>query len=232
MNPIAGKVAVDCVYRETWADAYGARGWKLRSAIDDPEIIASTPETGDRIPTSVLVHDVLDHALCGLGPSGHRNEAVALGQLASRTGADPRPDFAQIVDEDLLQGRILGEALHDLLPVDLVELLPLPTRNDRAAIGFLEHRIGRSALRARLTGRLEELSRAGAAAAQAHYRHHGLPYDRRRQLGMALQQLFRQADGLVLDRSLPTAAAQIEFWRDRCCFAVCTPVARRWSAAY
>ena len=53
-----------------------------------------------------------------------------------------------------------------------------------------------------------------------------------RQLGMALQQLFRQADGLVLDRSLPTAAAQIEFWRDRCCFAVCTPIARRWSAAY
>jgi hypothetical protein len=53
----------------------------------------------------VFIHDILDHALCGLPSSGRRAEAIALLQLAARTGADPRPDFAQMVDEDLLQGR-------------------------------------------------------------------------------------------------------------------------------
>jgi hypothetical protein len=28
-----------------------------------PNIIASTPATGSRIPTAVLIHDILDHAL-------------------------------------------------------------------------------------------------------------------------------------------------------------------------
>jgi hypothetical protein len=29
-------------------DGFGARGWKLNSTLDDPEIIASTRETGKR----------------------------------------------------------------------------------------------------------------------------------------------------------------------------------------
>ena len=59
-------VQLHCCYRSVWQDGFGARGWKLASAIDDPAVIAATAETGERIPTSVFVHDILDHTLCGL----------------------------------------------------------------------------------------------------------------------------------------------------------------------
>ncbi|MCA1806103.1 MAG: hypothetical protein LC646_12430, partial [Xanthomonadaceae bacterium] len=111
-------------YRREWQDGFGARGWKLDVSIDEPSVIAATAEHGMRVPTSVLVHDILDHHLCGFGIGGHRNEAMALLQLAARTGADPRVDFRQIVDEDLMQGHCNGEPLLAFLPDDLVALVP------------------------------------------------------------------------------------------------------------
>ena len=86
-------VVVRVTYRSEWPDGFGARGWKLDIALDDPEIIASTPSPGERINTSVLVHDILDHYVSGFPPSGHRNEAMALIQLSTRTGSDPRSDY-------------------------------------------------------------------------------------------------------------------------------------------
>lgn len=70
-------IRIPVTYRHEWHDGFGARGWKLDYSLDDPYIIAATAETGNRIPTSVLVHDILDHYLCGLPLSGQRNE----GQL-------------------------------------------------------------------------------------------------------------------------------------------------------
>jgi len=48
------EVQLDWCYQREWPDGFGARGWKLATAINDPNIIASTPATGDRIPTAVL----------------------------------------------------------------------------------------------------------------------------------------------------------------------------------
>jgi hypothetical protein len=73
------RITIGARYRQTWTDGFGARGWKLNSTLGDPEIIASTHETGSAIPTSVLVHDILDHLLSGFAPSGHRAEAVFTG---------------------------------------------------------------------------------------------------------------------------------------------------------
>ena len=61
----------------------------MNATIGDPEIIASTRETGQRINTSAFVHDILDHFLSGFGVSGHRSEAMTLIQLSKRTGSDP-----------------------------------------------------------------------------------------------------------------------------------------------
>jgi len=61
----------------------------VNATIGDPEIIASTRETGQRINTSAFVHDILDHFLSGFGVSGHRSEAMTLIQLSKRTGSDP-----------------------------------------------------------------------------------------------------------------------------------------------
>lgn len=55
MSPHGTEVRLDCVYRREWPDGFGAGGWKLRPALDDPNIIASPPVTGQRIPSSVFV---------------------------------------------------------------------------------------------------------------------------------------------------------------------------------
>ncbi len=46
-------VHIPVTYQKTWDDGFGARGWKIDVSIGDPTIIASTRETGTKIPTSV-----------------------------------------------------------------------------------------------------------------------------------------------------------------------------------
>jgi hypothetical protein len=227
MSRHATEVRVHCLYRRTWQDGFGARGWKLASAAEDPEVIASTAATGERIPTSVFVHDILDHHLCGLGPSGHRNEAVALLQLAARTGADPMPDFAQMVDEDLLCGRVLGESFRELLPPELAKTLPAGIRNGKAVVERLQAHMGAEMLRERLIRRFFELGRAGTPKAQEHYMSHGLDFGRRGSLGLALQRLLERADTWVNEANLETAAGEIWITPRRCGFEVREP--QRWA---
>lgn len=220
-------VCLDFLYRYVWEDGFGARGWKLTRALDDPEVIASTAETGERVPTSVFVHDVLDHALCGLGTSGHRNEAIALMQLASRTGADPTPDFAQMVDEDLLQGVALGESWFSFLPQDLATQVPTQIRGGRDIIGFLVDRMGRQALRNRLIDHFFVVGAAGSRAAGQQYCSTGLEYRERTALGLALQDLLEQADSFVSGLKLPFARGAVCMAKKRCSFTIDAP--RQWS---
>lgn len=227
MSRNAIEVRVAFLYRHTWQDGFGARGWKLAGAAEDPEVIASTAATGERIPTSVLVHDILDHLLCGLGPSGHRNEAVALLQLAARTGADPRPDFAQMVDEDLLCGRVLGESFQEFLPPELAKTLPAGIRDGKAVAARLQAHMGAERLRERLIGRFFQLGRAGATKARKHYAAQGLDPGQRGPLGLALQGLLERADTRVREANLEKAAAEISI-TPRCCgFEIREP--QRWS---
>ena len=170
MSRAAPELRIPVSYRLAWQDGFGARGWKLDCSIDDPAVIAATAETGARIPTSVFVHDLLDHHLCGLAMSGHRNEAIALVQLASRTGADPRPDFTQMVDEDLMAGRVNGEPLHRFLPPDLLALLPAGIGEGRPVIAPLVEKLGHEPLRQRLIDHFFTLGRDGAARARQAYR--------------------------------------------------------------
>ena len=100
-------VCIPVTYKKSWDDEFGARGWKVDATIGDPQIIASTRETGQQINTSVFVHDILDHFLSGFGISGHISEAMALIQLSKRTKSSPRADYEQMVKEDIING-ILG----------------------------------------------------------------------------------------------------------------------------
>ena len=120
----ADELYIPVTYRREWQDGFGARGWKLDVGIDDEYVIASTAYCGENIPTSVLVHDIVDHYLCGFRLSGHRDEAMALMQMLGRTGTDITPDYAQMVDEDILAGQLNGESLESFLPEDLLALLP------------------------------------------------------------------------------------------------------------
>jgi len=209
-------IIVPILYHHEWADGFGARGWKLEAAIDDPEVIAATSETGLRIPTSVLVHDILDHHLCGLPLSGHRNEAVALHQLSLRTGSDPRPDLIQMVDEDIMHGRVLGESMHAFLPEPLRARLPGGLTDDKGIAEYFIHDLGWEKLHQALTQHMADIGREGASEARSRYQSSGLDYARRSALGLAMQALFERADALAVSADWEKAQGRFLLTNDSC----------------
>lgn len=225
-------VSVPVVYRREWPDGYGARGWKLEAAIDDPEIIASTSEPGRRINTSVLIHDVLDHSLCGLPPSGHRNEAIALHQLSLRTGADPMPDLLQMVDEDLLYGNVIGESMRDFLPDDLRAHVPTDMTNGREIANYLARLLGREELRQKLADHLRSVGETGANAASENYRRTGLDYVQREPLGLAMQSLLARIDAIALEDAWEEAQGMFLLADGYCASRIDSPQPLFLEAAY
>lgn len=217
-------------YRHEWNDGFGARGWKLDYGLDDPCVIAATAETGACIATSVLVHDILDHYLCGLPLSGHRNEAIALVQLAERTGSSPTPDFARMVDEDLLHGRVNGEPLREFLPEQLRAMVPAHEEDGRRLIALLRQTLGPEMLREQLVARFHELGEAGAPSARQQWRKLGLDYLRRSAMGMALQAIIGQADRERLERSEAWACGYFLVGNHSCALQLTAPRPRCYRA--
>lgn len=196
-------VSVPVTYRKTWDDGFGARGWKVDATIGDPEIIASTRETGQTINTSVFVHDVLDHFLSGFGVSGHRSEAMALIQLEKRTGSDPLPDYVQMVREDVIRGRVNGEPLMSFLPGKLTHVLPPDTHfDDKALMRLLADRFGEDGLEAILVRHFFALGNAGRMHAIKSWSAIGLDPDWQTEIGEALQALLEQTDLRVEDNAV------------------------------
>ena len=191
-------VQVPVTYKKVWDDGFGARGWKVNATIGDPEIIASTRETGQRINTSVFIHDILDHFLSGFGVSGHRSEAMALIQLSKRTGSDPGSDYEQMVREDILNGRVNGESLLDFLPADLYDLVPeSSTMTDRETIAFLSEQIGEETLIESLVDNFFRLGKKGEKHAGDSWKTLGLDTHKRTEIGLALQTLLGAVDQTV-----------------------------------
>ncbi|MBI1283312.1 MAG: hypothetical protein GC183_03095 [Thiobacillus sp.] len=216
-------ITVPIVYHHEWADGFGARGWKLEAAMDDPEVIAATSETGLRIPTSVLIHDILDHHLCGLPLSGHRNEAIALHQLSLRTGSDPLPDLIQMVDEDLVHGRVIGDSMRTFLPEHLRARLPGGLSGDKDIAEYLIQDLGLEGLRQALTQQMLDIGHDGASGARKRYESSGLDYARRSALGLALQALFEQVDALVVSAGWEQAQGAFSITNNGCMLHMDTP---------
>jgi len=210
-------VCVPVTYRKTWQDGFGARGWKLDATIADPAIIASTRETGKRVPTSVLVHDLLDHVLSGFDISGHRAEAMALVQLRKRTGSDIRDDYRQMVDEDLLHGQVNRESLADFLPRAWLANLPSARcRDGRELIRALQEQFGEAGLRQRLVQRFIELGERGNGHAEDSWRLLGLDPSRCREIGLALQSVLAEVDRLVEQAGIERLSATFIISNEQC----------------
>lgn len=216
-------VIVPVIYHREWADGFGARGWKLKAAVNDPEVIAATSETGRCIPTSVLIHDILDHHLCGLPLSGHRNEAIALHQLCLRTGANPLPDLFQMVDEDLMHDNVIGESIRTFLPKHLCALLPNDMSDDRTIAGYLIDVVGREGLRKALVQRMVDFGLGRAAEAREHYQLTGLDHARRGPLGVALQSLLAKIDALAMASGWEQAHGAFHLGANRCALHIDSP---------
>lgn len=225
-------VVVAVTYRREWPDGFGARGWKLDVAIGDPEVIAATAEAGLRIPTSVLIHDILDHHLCQLPLSGHRNEALALQQLADRTGSDSMPDLLQMVDEDIQHGRVIGESMRDFLPEDLLELVPSALTDDREIVRHLRGTIGQANLRHALAHRLRQLGLNAADEMRLRYEQNGLDHARRCDLGLALQSLLNSADALAVSEDWTKGHGNFLLSNDLCTLRIGAPRAVFFESGY
>lgn len=229
-----GSAGIPVTYQKSWDDGYGARGWKPDIAIGNPAIIASTRECGDVIPTSVLVHDLLDHIISGFEMGGHRAEAMASRQLQLRTGSDVHKDYRQLVEEDLRFGRVNGEALASFLPEDLVALAPLQLRtDDKRLIGFLRNTVGSTKLATRLTRRMHELGRAGEQHARDSWAALGLDKNRARQIGLQLQTLLDGLDRKVENSGICSLKVVFTIDNQHCSIQVVNPAmghSRSWPA--
>lgn len=212
-------VVVFATYNKVWNDGFGARGWKLNATIGDPEIIASTRQTGQTINTSVFVHDILDHLLSGFGVSGHRSEAMALVQLAKRTGSDPRPDYMQMVNEDILNGRVNGEALTRFIPDGLLSILPaIESMTDKGVIAYLKDTIGVAVLIEALVEHFFTLGKQGEDHAVKSWQKLGLNPDKATNTGLALQALLEKVDIHAENLGIDKMDASIVLSKEECVF--------------
>lgn len=200
MQVLPDGVSIPVTYCRSWNDGFGARGWKLDIAIGDPEIIASTRETGQRIHTSVFVHDILDHFLSGFDVSGHRSEAMALIQLSKRTCSDPGPDYRQMVREDIMNGRVNGESLTSFLPERLEKLLPPRKKlSDKEIIAYLRQEMGEAKLEDALVEHFYTLGKTGEGHALRSWEALGLDPEKRTEIALALQRLLEVVDTAAED---------------------------------
>lgn len=217
-------VTVPVRYAESWQDGFGARGWKLDLPGQGADVIAATPYCGDRIPTSVFIHDIVDHHLCGFQLSGYLDEAGALIQLALRTGSDPVPDYQQMVDEDLLTGLCQHDDWVELLP-PAFETSVREYAHPADGLALLQQQFGEGTLRALLTAGFVHAGWQRSEQARRHWEQLGLQYSDRRDTALALQQLFEWMDTTVREHGWATASGRFLIARDHAEFEFAQPTA-------
>ncbi len=206
---------VDIIYRSEWEDGFGARGWKLTSTIGDPRVIATTAFVGERSDTSVFVHDIVDHRLCGLGIGGHRNEAVAIFLHALRSSVSTHSSVALMVEE-LMLGGDCGEPLADFLPADLCPRDEPETRSNRMIMQTLIDGHGSSAVYERLIAHYRAIGSAGVLRALSSWASHGLGVNRRTAIGRCLQKIIQTAEEQVVAHGIELAQGRIHIDNDAC----------------
>ncbi len=209
-------------YRDEWQDGLGARGWKMDCAIGDPVLIATTAYSGEKVSTSILIHDMLDHFVSGFGLSGHRNEAKATLQLGLRTGAEIASSYSQLA-EDIIVSGINGETLAQFLPPALCALLPAEAAIDRERIAALVQSLGHTAVKDALIEQLWACGNQGRAEAMISWQGYGLEYVRRSAIGLCLQQLLECAERHVNELSLTTVQGQFIICNAACAATLTAP---------
>lgn len=214
-TPGQSGVCIPITYRAEWDDGFGAQGWKLDTALDDRQVIACTSYTGHKSPTSVLVHDILDHLVSGLPLSGYRSEAVATTVHGLRNGIEVQSSFQWMVDE-IVAATHLNESLSPFLSPAVANLLTadagpgLPQKNQ------LLDRLGKEALHKALLAGFFRVGLAGIPQAMQQWANQGLEFSKMRAIGFALQALLQRADAYVSERKSQCTHARFIISNDTC----------------
>jgi hypothetical protein len=120
---------------------------------------------------------------------------MALIQLSQRTGVSPEPDYRQIIEEDILNGRVNGESMKSFLPSSLIGLLPGDGDLSDSKINFvLKDKLGNEALTNTLVRHFFMLGNTGAEHAKKSWKKLGLNHDKKIEIGNALQKLLVEID--------------------------------------
>ncbi len=203
------------IYRDEWNDGFGARGWKLEAAIADPDVIACTAHSGGKSPTSVIVHDILDHFVSGFALSGCLHEAQAIVMHGLRNSIEVRSSFEWLVDDILRDPASDSDARELLAP-----LLPAPVRACcRSSTEMVERvgaQLGTAQMRARLIQRLIGVGLGGVRTAMTNWERRHLPFERMADIGFCVQELLEKADDAILANKIAVADALLDLSDDVC----------------
>jgi hypothetical protein len=212
-------IAFALTYHSEWQDGYGAQGWKLDLARNDPAVVACTAYTGEKTPTSVLVHDILDHLVSGFPLSGYANEARATAMHGLRNGIEVRSSYEWMADE-LLNGDGRDE-LARFLPPDLLVGVPGGTGSD-AAIAALIAAHGRDRLKSRIVERFFGIGLSGIPVAFANWQKQRLEFERMHGIGLCLQALLVKAQDFIGRSAIEAATGRCQIGNMACEFIVAT----------
>ena len=202
-------------YRSEWQDGYGAQGWKLKTAIDDREVIACTSYTGQKSQTSVLVHDMLDHLASGFWLSGYLNEARATAIHGIRNGIEVRSSYEHMI-EDILRNGKLGEPFKNFLPSRTLDTIPENCTTDARVIDFLLGRLGPEGLRSKLLQGFVAAGISGVPLAYERWKKQGLLFERMHAIGRCLQGLLERGERLLVETETTAAKGAFRIGNEVC----------------
>jgi len=197
----------DLTYHSEWQDGFGAQGWKLDVAINDPQVIACTAYTGNKTPTTVLVHDLLDHLVSGFWLSGYANEARATAIHGLRNGIEVRSSYEWMTKE-ILNDKPPLDHFTEFLPEKITGHIPARyTYAEKTTFLFKEYAL--NDIRNYILENFYRIGLSGIPIAISHWQNKGLDFKNMYSIGMCLQDLLVEAQEVIKTWNVEAATGQI-----------------------
>ena len=156
----------------------------------------SSTAIGPASPTSVPIHDVLDHWVCGFGWRTYSDEAKATVMHGLRNGIDVRKSF-ELLAEDLIADQ------NPLEPIELFNLyrgllLGGALNPSREAFNRVICQMGHEKAIASTSMSLHRIGLEGIHEAQRQWQKLGLNLSLMGHIGLALQELLKEAESIIV----------------------------------
>jgi hypothetical protein len=217
-NFLSDSSQIDLTYHSEWRDGFGAQGWKLNVAMDDPKVIACTAYTGTKSPTSVLVHDILDHLVSGFWLSGFKNEACATAIHGLRNGIEVRSSYESMTD-DILSAEGVTNEIMDLLPASIANSIPEQKSLIEMIATFREN-FDLAEVRSHIIEGFFRIGLSGIPIAISSWQEKRLDFEKMHSIGLCLQALLVEVQDFIKRWAVETAYGRVTVNDETCEFLV------------